>query len=303
MQADTGPAQTLPMTNLIATVAGTAGAEPAPRPDPATVAAHVIAGGSPFDFVERPDWFSYSTLDSFDRCPRQYALRYLCDLRAKQPRPAADFGSAAHAAFELFTRERRERPARGERPPDRADLGRFFDAAWAGSSLPEDVNAPTWLARVAPMLDSFWESETSRPAATIGEEMPFRLDLLMAPESAVVAGYIDRVDRLPSGRVEVIDYKTGRPGRPPEASASLQLSIYALGCRDALGLGTPERVTFYLVEQGLRLSAAVTDSDLDRVRDRLIDRAREVRDSGYPPTPSNRACSWCDFRAICPASV
>jgi hypothetical protein len=29
---------------------------------------------------------------------------------------------------------------------------------------------------------------------------------------------------------------------------SLQLSIYALACRDALGLGRPERVTLYCVD-------------------------------------------------------
>jgi RecB family exonuclease len=303
MQADTSPSQTLPMTNVDATRAGPAGPEAPARPDPEALAAHLIAGGSPFDFVQRPDWFSYSTLDSFDRCPRQYALRYLCGLRAEQPRPAADFGSAAHTEFEEFTRERRQRPARGEEPPNRVDLGRFLEAAWAGSSLPDDVAAATWLARVEPMLDSFWESETSGPAETIGEEMSFRLDLPMDPQPAAVAGYIDRIDRLPSGRVELIDYKTGRSGRASEAETSLQLSIYALGCRDALGLGTPERVTLYFVEQGLRLSAARTDADLDRVRDWLIGRAREVRDSGYSPTPSSRACGWCDFKAICPASV
>ncbi len=35
---------------------------------------------------------------------------------------------------------------------------------------------------------------------------------------------------------------------------SLQLSIYALACRDALGLGTPERVTLYFTESATRMS-------------------------------------------------
>jgi len=291
------------MTNVSDGLAGAAGGEAPETPDPEALAAHVIAGGSPFDFVDRPDWFSYSTLDTFDRCPRQYALRYLCGLRAGQPRPAADFGSAAHAAFEQFTRERRERLAREEDPPDRADLGGFFEAAWAAGALPSENDAAAWRSRAEPMLDSFWAAESSRPAATIGEEMRFRLDLPPDPKTAVVAGYIDRIDRLPSGGVELIDYKTGRPGRPLEAQSSLQLSIYALGCRDALGLGTPERVTLDFVEHGLRLSAARTDAELDGVRYWLIDRAREVRESGYSPTPSERACGWCDFRAMCPAAV
>jgi DNA helicase-2/ATP-dependent DNA helicase PcrA len=273
-------------------------------PDPEAIAAHVIAGGSPFDLTERPDWFSYSTLDAFDRCPRQYALRYLCRLEAGQPRPAADFGSAAHAAFEQFTRERRERLASGEEPPDRADLGRFFEAAWAGSALPAENDAAAWRARAEPMLDSFWAAESANPATTIGEEVRFRMDLPIGPESAVVvSGYIDRIDRLPSGGVELIDYKTGRAGWPGEAESSLQLSIYALGCREALDLGGPERVTLDFVEQGLRLSDRRTDAQLDGVRDGLAARAREIRSSGFPATPSGRACGWCDFRELCPESA
>jgi RecB family exonuclease len=48
---------------------------------------------------------------------------------------------------------------------------------------------------------------------------------------------------LPTGEVELIDYKTGPAAAPECAERSLQLSIYALGCRDALGLGRPARVT------------------------------------------------------------
>ena len=130
------------------------------------------------------------------------------------------------------------------------------------------------------------------------------LDLSLAEADHLILERLNFVRQgLPSGGVELIDYKTGRPGRPLEAQSSLQLSIYALGCRDALGLGTPERVTLDFVEHGLRLSAARTDAELDGVRYWLIDRAREVRESGYSPTPSERACGWCDFRAMCPAAV
>ena len=54
---------------------------------------------------------------------------------------------------------------------------------------------------------------------------------------ATIRGSIDRIDRLPSGGIEVIDYKTGRMTSQKGVDESLQLSIYALACRDALGLG------------------------------------------------------------------
>jgi RecB family exonuclease len=290
------------MTNVTWGAAEAVGGAPSAKPDPQAIAAHVAVGGSPFDLVERPDWFSYSAFDTFERCPRQYAFRYLCRLPADQPRPAMDFGSAAHGAFEAFTRERRERLARGEPPPDRADLARCYDAAWAKTSLPAEADAETWRRRAEPMLDLFWAAESAHQAETVGEELRFRLRIQLDPDAAVVvSGVVDRIDRLPSGAVELIDYKTGGAGRPEEAESSLQLSIYALACRDSLNLGLPERVTLYAVEHGQRSSADRTDAALETLRADLASRARQIRGSDFSPTPSRRSCGWCDFTALCPA--
>jgi RecB family exonuclease len=296
------------MQNVVGGALEPAGGERPAEPDPQAMAAHVAAGGSPYDLVEPPLWFSYSAFDSFERCPRQYAFRYLCRLPAEQARPAMDFGSAAHGAFEEFTRARRERLAQGESPPSRADLERFFESAWARTALSAEADAETWRQRGGPMLDQFWAAESAASAesadraGTLGEEFRFRLHLLLDPDTLVtVSGFIDRIDRLASGAVELIDYKTGRAGPPEEVESSLQLSIYALACRDALDLGRPERVTLYFVEQGARLSAERTDAALDGLRTGLAARARQIRGSDFVPTPSSHSCGWCDFAPMCEA--
>lgn len=279
-------------------------AKPPTQPDPWALAAHVAGGRSPFDFVEPPIWFSYSSFETFDRCPRQYAFRYLCHLPAEEPRPAAEFGSAAHGAFAAFTRERRERPARGEPGPVRADLERFFESAWARTSLSAEADAEIWRRRAEPMLDRFWASESATQPETVGEELRFRLGLQLDPDVfVVVTGYIDRVDRLPSGTVDLIDYKSGPSASREAAEASMQLSIYALACRDALDLGRPERVTLYCVEEGRRFSSERTDAALDALRADLAARAGRIRGGDFSPTPSRRSCSWCDFTALCPVNA
>jgi len=160
------------------------------------------------------------------------------------------------------------------------------------------------------MLDHFWAAESAASAAsadragTLGEELRFRLNLPLDPATMVtVSGFIDRIDRLVSGAAELIDYKTGHAGPPEEAESSLQLSTYALACRDALNLGRPERVTLYFVEQGARVSAERTDAALDGLRTGLATRARQIRGSDFAPAPSSRACGWCDFAAMCPMSA
>jgi hypothetical protein len=104
------------------------------------------------------------------------------------------------------------------------------------------------------------------------EEEPFALTLAPDDGSApvVITGSIDRIDRLPSGGIEIVDYKTGRVSSQKGVDESLQLSIYALACRDALGLGTPERVTLYFTESALRLSTT-RKGPPDEVHERFLE--------------------------------
>ena len=117
-----------------------------------------------------------------------------------------------------------------------------------------------------------------------------------------VTGSIDRIDRLPSGGIEVIDYKTGRMTSQKRVEENLQLSIYALACRDALGYGRPEAVTLYFTESATRMSTTRTDEQLDAARLELLARAARLRSGDFAATPSDRACRWCDYRALCPSA-
>ena len=113
-------------------------------------------------------------------------------------------------------------------------------------------------------------------------------------------GSIDRIDRLPSGGIEVVDYKTGKVTSQKGIDENLQLSIYALACRDALGLGTPERVTLAFTEAGIRSSTTRTDAQLDAARDEIVRRARRIRAGDLTAAPSPTVCRRCDHRALCP---
>ncbi len=108
----------------------------------------------------------------------------------------------------------------------------------------------------------------------------------------VITGSIDRIDQLPSGGIEVIDYKTGK----------VESSIYALACRDALGLGTPERVTLDFTESALRLSTTRTDEQLDLARADVLARVSRMRAGEFGAT-QGEPCRWCDYRPMCPERV
>jgi DNA helicase-2/ATP-dependent DNA helicase PcrA len=268
-----------------------------------TVTADAGAGASLLAVVPLPPAFSYTQLDAHERCPALFAFHYVYRIPVAVTAPWLTFGSTAHAAFEAFTRERRERAAAGEPPPTREDLRRQFEAAWKPVAFADRTTEETYRRRADALLDRFWEGELASVGEALHEELDFelRLDHGDGSPAVVVVGQIDRIDRLPSGGIEVLDYKTGSPKSQKSVDESLQLSIYALACRDALGLGTPEKVTLYFTEAGLRMSTTRTAEQLDAARGEIMARAARIRAGDFAATPSRDACGRCDYRAICPS--
>ncbi len=295
------------LAGLAASAARSADATRAQGLDPLTLrvlTARPGAGVGLFSVIAPPDWFSYSAFDAYERCPAAYAFRYLYRFPSAQAVGAFTFGTTAHAAFESFTKARRERLAQGEPPPTREDLARFFEAAWEPTGFPDAVTEAGFRRRAASLLDTFWQGELSTRGEVLAEEVHFELPLEL-PDGATIKvnGQIDRIDRLPSGGIELLDYKTGSPASQKSVRESLQLSIYALACRDALGYGTPERVTLYFTESGTRMSTSRTDAELDAARDDLVARVTRIRSGDFAATPSSRQCGWCDFASLCPSRV
>ncbi len=249
--------------------------------------------------------FSYSQFSTYEHCPLEYAFASVYRIPTARTAGYFAFGSAAHAAFEEFTRERRERLARGEPAPTRADLERIFAAGWKPEDFGDRTTEAEYQRKTGNLLERFWQGELSSTSQVLHEELPFELQLEPADGSptVVVTGSIDRIDRLPSGGIEVIDYKTGNSKSQKEAAVNLQLSIYALACRDALGLGRPERVTLYFTESSMRTSSTRSDEELEAARADILARAARIRSGDFAATPSQKTCERCPYAALCPSRI
>src|SRR5207247_3314174 len=88
-------------------------------------------------------------------------------------------------------------------------------------------------------------------------------------EGVSLSGMIDRMDRIPGGGYEIIDYKTNRR-LPPKAvvDRDLQLSVYYLAAKEIWGI-EPERLTLYYLLPGQRMTTFRTADDAEEVRRRI----------------------------------
>ena len=100
----------------------------------------------------------------------------------------------------------------------------------------------------------------------------------------------------------VIDYKTGRPKSQAQLAEDVQLSLYAVGAREAWDLEASRQAYYYLLDDQ---KVSVPDDDGGRaewIREVTMEVGEGILSQGFEPTPSFAACSLCDYRLVCPAA-
>lgn len=121
-------------------------------------------------------------------------------------------------------------------------------------------------------------------------------------------GFIDRVDRAPDGRLRIIDYKTAGPwaytNKALTEGKRLQLPLYALGARDALGMGEPVDGFYWHVQHAQASPFTLEKFGAAEALEVAVEYAwsavRGARQGRFVPQPPSDGCpSYCPAAAFC----
>ena len=113
-----------------------------------------------------------------------------------------------------------------------------------------------------------------------------------------LAGRIDRIDQLESGRVVITDYKTGKPQTPEDADQSLQLSIYALAVRAKWGYEV-DRLVFYNLTENSAVTTRRSELQLQEAKLKVAEVAEKIA-AGRFEAKTGFHCNFCPYRNLCP---
>ncbi len=241
--------------------------------------------------VPLPARFSYTQLETYRYCPMKYQYSYLYQIPIR-PTPQMNFGIDLHGCLEGFFRKVME----GQVPP-LEDLRESFRRLHGLGRYGEPYQDQEYRRLGLDLLTSFYRKNEGKFPVPLFVERTFSLPL----GQAGIRGVIDRVDPLPEGGVEVIDYKTGKPKEKADFEDQLQLWLYALACKETLKL-EPKRVSFYYLRTGEKLSVDYRPGVLEQVKEQVLEIIADIRSGNFAPDPSPRKCRWCDFKNLCPAS-
>jgi ATP-dependent helicase/DNAse subunit B len=123
-------------------------------------------------------------------------------------------------------------------------------------------------------------------------------------------GLIDRIDRTADGRLRVIDYKIAGPygydKRAVIEGKKIQLPLYALAARDALGLGEPVEGFYWHVRRAEPSKFSLSDFDggPEAAMEMVVEKAWEAvcgaRGGHFEPRPPDGGCpSYCPAASFC----
>ena len=113
----------------------------------------------------------------------------------------------------------------------------------------------------------------------------------------LLRGRVDRVDRLPDGGYELIDYKTGRPKSATQLRDDVQLALYAVAAEEAGDLEASQQAYLYVLDDA-KVPLPSGDVDREWISETVFEVADGILGLGFEPTPSYAACSMCDFESI-----
>ncbi len=246
---------------------------------------------------EAPFVLSFSQLDSWERCPHLYYLRYVRQLPGAPRRWATGYGSAVHRALEAESARRQIGLPPSTADELRAAVARDPDSA---SNISERRLASS--GAIDP-IDAWFHSPDAA-AEVLLREQGFALRF---GDGIVIHGVIDRVHRLPDGTAEVVDYKTNRySSKPEEIRRGLQLPIYLIACQELFPeiQPPPERAVLFNLRHNVRTEVQWTPAELDAVRQRVIAGATTMRQAD-PSLHNARPdlCRSCDYRDACQFSA
>jgi putative RecB family exonuclease len=250
--------------------------------------------------------FSHSRLNTYENCPRKFAFQYIekPDIE-KRDSIEAFMGSCVHKVLEhLYASVQMQRVPKWEETRD------FYEDYWTKNLKPDVLIVRTEFTADdyrnvgrRCLQDYFVKQYPFINGRVLGLEEKIWVDLDGSGKYKL-QGFIDRLDQLDDGTIEIHDYKTSR--RLPtqeEIDAERQLALYQIAVQERWRDIPGVRLVWHYLRANKALISVRSSESLQQLKTEtihLIDTidAAIVRND-FPPHET-QLCDWCEFQSICP---
>ena len=231
---------------------------------------------------------SHSSIGMYLDCPLRYKLVYVDGLETEE-KYYFSFGNSLHKALAFFY------DTKVPHPPLLEELLKFYQDNWEKEGYENEEQEKEYFEYGKQILTEFYNKHIKDYHIPLAVERRFNFQV----EGIPVTGYIDKIEKLPSERVEIVDYKSDRePFELDQLRKNSQLSIYQMAVEKSFGLEV-ERLTLYHLRSQTPFSIESHSQEQIKVmRNRIVEVAEAIQKQEFEPKRGNY-CP-CEFPQFCP---
>jgi CRISPR/Cas system-associated exonuclease Cas4 (RecB family) len=224
---------------------------------------------------------SFTRLRVYLECPWKYKLMFESGRRIPAT-PSSSLGVSIHRTLEAFHRK-----------ADPDALWDCYERSWFREGFPDEATEAKFRKKGRRILEKYLEDEEARRTEILFVEREFGYPL----GRHLVRGMIDRMDRLPDGAEELVEYKSQLdPESEDRVADNLQLRFYALGARESLGRD-PSLMTVHYLAAGKRVTVPYDPAGEEALKALISRTADRIERGDFGPDTA--FCPRCAFRADC----
>lgn len=236
---------------------------------------------------------SYSEMAYYLGCGYDYKMRFIYGFNPGIVQ-SLGFGKQMHNLINLLHKEFEDT----QTIPDPKRISQLIDEhfylRYAHESLKDSLkqNALRSLTQYVKM----WEADFT---LTVKTERPFEMEF----KNALIAGSIDMIKRqsVDGTTLEIIDFKTGKPENDLMEKYELQVQLYTMAAREALGLNTQNALVHFLdATKKERLQVGTSDYAIENARQQIAYAIDGITQMNFRrDARNNKKCAGCDWKKVC----
>ncbi|MBU0545986.1 ATP-dependent helicase [Patescibacteria group bacterium] len=262
---------------------------------------------------ELPTAFSFSQVKSYETCPYQYKLAHILRIPSKGS-ASFSFGQTMHGTLyefylkiqelnnvqqaSLFGISESNEINGAVKAPSLDELLKMYHLRWIDDWYISKKQRDDYFKKGEEILRIFYKSEEGNWSIPVCLESWFKIKV----GDYLVHGRIDRVDKLPDGTLEIIDYKTGKAKEKVSGGDKEQLVIYQMAAEqlpEYQTIGATSRLTYLYLNDNLKISFLGNEKEKEKIKEKLKKIIGQINARDFTATPGAHKCAFCDFRDIC----
>ena len=230
---------------------------------------------------------SFSVVKTYTFCPFKYKLVYE-DKWYTPPTPGSSLGHSIHRALDDYHR-------RTGKTFD--ELMESYNGEWVNEGFDSAQAAQEYFEKGEKILKNYWEQSLSSETEIVFTEKEF--NCLVGKYK--LRGTIDRMDKLPDGRYELIEYKThANMWTQQDVDKDLQLSLYAYASRKCFEL-VPEVLSYYFLAHNRKVDTVRSEQQIEDAAKLAEEVGQKLDEKSF--VPNTASCGFCDLKFKCPRSI